>query len=307
MTSAAAPAEADGAAAPPREAVAARSGATATGVLVLPGVLWLAAFFLVPLGIMAVVSLGSVDPTGHVTLAHPGLGNYTHAINPEFLPALGRSLYYAAVTTVLSLGIGYPVAYWISRYGGRHKILLLILVMLPFWTSYLIRTYAWMAILRDNGVINSLLLDVGLIDQPIPILNTDLSVILGMTYGFLPYAILPLFVSIDRLDFSLVQAARDLYASGRGAFVHVTLPLTMPGLVAAGLLTFIPALGDYVTPDVLGGAQTTTIAKLVQTIFTAGRDWPYGSAFGFLLMGVTIVGTLLALRSLRREVIGVSA
>ena len=272
-----------------------------------PGVLWLAVFFLVPLGIMAVVSLGAVDPGGHVTLANPGLGNYGHALDPEFLPALGRSVYYAIVTTALSLAIGYPVAYWISRYGGRHKILLLILVMLPFWTSYLIRTYAWMAILRDNGVINSLLLDVGLIDQPIPMLNTDFSVILGMTYGFLPFAILPLFVSIDRLDFSLVQAARDLYASGRGAFLHVTLPLTMPGLVAAGLLTFIPALGDYVTPDVLGGADTTTVANLIQVIFTAGRDWPYGSALGFLLMGVTLIGTLAALRSLRREVIGMNA
>jgi spermidine/putrescine transport system permease protein len=306
VTSAAAPAELDRTAALSGEGAFRRSAA-ATGVLVLPGVLWLAVFFLVPHGIMAVVSLGSVDPKGHVTLANPSLANYAHAIDPQFLPALGRSIYYAFVTTALSLAIGYPVAYWISRYGGRHKVLLLILVMLPFWTSYLIRTYAWMTILDDAGVINSLLLDVGLINEPIPILNTDLSVILGMTYGFLPYAILPLFVSIDRLDFSFVQAARDLYASGRGAFLHVTLPLTMPGLVAAGLLTFIPALGDYVTPDVLGGAQTTTIAQLVQTIFTAGRDWPYGSAFGFLLMGVTIIGTLIALRSLRREVIGASS
>jgi len=307
VTTAEAPAELDGVTAPPREAVARRSGSAATSILVLPGVLWLVAFFLVPLAIMAVVSVGSVDPAGHITLANPGLGNYTHALDPEFIPALLRSIWYATATTILSLGIGYPVAYWISRYGGRHKVLLLILVMLPFWTSYLIRTYAWVMILRDNGVLNSLLLDSGLIDEPIPILNTDVSVILGMTYGFLPYAILPLFVSIDRLDFSMVQAARDLYASGRGAFLHVTLPLTMPGIIAAGLLTFIPALGDFVTPSVLGGAQTTTIAKLVQTIFTAGRDWPYGSALGFLLMGVTIVGTLIALRSLRREVIGANA
>ena len=128
-----------------------------------------------------------------------------------------------------------------------------------------------------------------------------------MTYGFLPFTILPLFVSIDRLDFNLVQAARDLYASGRGAFLHVTLPLTMPGIVAASLLTFIPALGDFVTPDMLGGAQTTTIAKIVQIIFTTGRDWPYGSALGFVLMAITIAGTLLALRSLRREVIGTAA
>ena len=121
--------------------------------------------------------------------------------------------------------------------------------MLPFWTSYLIRTYAWMIILRDNGVLNSVLRwRLGLIERPDPVLNTDFSVILGMTYGFLPFAILPLFVSIDRLDENLVQAARDLYASGRGAFLHVTLPLTMPGIIAAALLTFIPAIGDYVTP-----------------------------------------------------------
>jgi spermidine/putrescine transport system permease protein len=158
-----------------------------------------------------------------------------------------------------------------------------------------------MIILRDNGVLNSILQTLGLTSDPIPFLNTDFSVVLGMTYGFLPFAILPLYVSIDRLDENLVQAARDLYASGRSAFIHVTLPLTMPGIIAAALLTFIPAIGDYVTPDLLGGAQTTTIAKVVQVIFTSGRDWPYGSALGFLLMVVTLGGTLLALRSLRRE------
>jgi spermidine/putrescine transport system permease protein len=274
------------------------------GVLILPGVVWLTILFLLPLGIMAVISLGANDPSGHVTLAQPSLDNYAQAFRPEYLPAFVRSLYYAGAATLLSLAIGYPVAYWISRHGGRRKILLLILVMLPFWTSWLIRTYAWMIILRDNGIVNGVLLDAGVIDDPIQILNTDFAVILGMTYGFLPYAILPLFVSIDRLDESLVQAGRDLYASGRGAFLHVTLPLTMPGIVAAALLTFIPALGDFVTPDLLGGVDTTTIAKLIQVIFTSGRDWPYGSALGFLLMAVTIVGTLLALRTLRHEVIG---
>ena len=133
------------------------------------------------------------------------------------------------------------------------------------------------------------------------LLNTDISVILGMTYGFLPFAILPLFVSIDRLDQNLVHAARDLYASGRAAFLHVTLPLTMPGVIAAAILTFIPAMGDYVTPDLLGGAQTTTAAKLVQVLFTTGNNWPYGSALAFILMVITLAGTLLALRSLRRE------
>jgi spermidine/putrescine transport system permease protein len=274
-------------------------------VLVAPGVVWLAAFFVVPLGIIFIVSLGTRDAaTGHVLLDHLSLANYGRATRPEYLPALGNSLRYAGITTVLSILIGYPIAYWISRQGGRQKILLLILVMLPFWTSYLIRTYAWMIILRDNGVLNGLLQAIGLIDEPLILLNTDFSVVLGMTYGFLPFAILPLFVSIDRLDEHLVQAARDLYASGRGAFLHVTLPLTMPGIVAASLLTFIPAIGDYVTPDILGGAQTTTAAKLVQVLFTSGRDWPYGSALGFMLMIVTLGGTLIALRSLRRETFG---
>ena len=273
-------------------------------MFVLPGVAWLAAFFLLPLLIILVVSLGSRDAAGHVTLANPGFQNYVQATRPEYLPALWNSLRYATVTTILSIAIGYPIAYWIARYGGRRKVLLLILVMLPFWTSYLIRTYAWMTILRDNGVLNSILIATGVISDPIPILNTDVSVILGMTYGFLPFAILPLYVSIDRMDDELVQAGRDLYASGRQAFLHVTLPITMPGIVAASLLTFIPALGDYVTPDLLGGAQTTTIAKIVQILFTSGRDWPYGSALGFLLMIVTLGGTLAALRTLRQETFG---
>ena len=281
-----------------RSRVAARLGAA---VLVAPGVLWLALFFLVPLGIIFVVSLGTRDAAGHVILDNPSFGNYVKATRPEYLPAFLNSLRYALITTILSIGLGYPIAYWISRYGGQRKILLLILVMLPFWTSYLIRTYAWMIILRDNGVLNGILRGIGLIDEPLILLNTDLSVILGMTYGFLPFAILPLFVSIDRLDQNLVHAARDLYASGRAAFLHVTLPLTMPGIIAASLLTFIPAIGDYVTPDLLGGAQTTTAAKLVQVLFTSGRDWPYGSALGFILMVLTLGGTLLALRSLRRE------
>jgi spermidine/putrescine transport system permease protein len=272
-------------------------------IFVLPGVLWLSLFFLAPLVIILVVSLGTRDPGGHITLANPGFQNYVQATRPEYLPAFANSLRYAGITTVLSILIGYPIAYWISRYGGRRKILLLILVMLPFWTSYLIRTYAWMMILRDNGVLNSILQAFGLTQEPLVLLNTDFSVVLGMTYGFLPFAILPLYVSIDRMDRHLVEAARDLFASGRGAFLHVTLPITMPGIIAAALLTFIPAIGDYVTPDLLGGAQTTTIAKIVQVLFTSGRDWPYGSALGFLLMVVTLAGTLLALRTLRREVL----
>ncbi len=271
--------------------------------LVLPGIGWLAAFFLLPLVLILIVSLGTKDQFGVVHYDHLTLDHYASALSPTFLPTIWNSFRYSALTTVFSIAIGYPIAYWISRYGGRNKTLLLILVMLPFWTSYLIRTYAWMIILRDNGVVNSIFQAVGLTSEPVILLNTDLAVVLGMTYGFLPFAILPLYVSIDRLDDSLIAAARDLYANGRQAFIHVTLPLTMPGIIAASILTFIPAIGDYVTPDLLGGAQTTTIAKVVQTQFLSARDWPSGAALGFLLMLVTIVGTLLSLRILRREVL----
>ena len=302
-----------GAAVQPADAPAASSSPVAkagrldrlrAATLVLPGIGWLLLFFVLPLALIFVVSLGSRDPLGRISLDALSLDNYAKAFDPVFLPTFLNSLKYATVTTILSLAIGYPIAYWISRYGGRHKVLLVILVMLPFWTSYLIRTYSWIILLRDNGVVNSILQAVGLTSEPIILMNTDVSVILGMTYGFLPFAILPLFVSIDRLDPDLIAAGRDLYASGRGAFLHVTLPLTMPGIVAAGLLTFIPALGDFVTPDLLGGPQTTTIAKNIQELFLAGRDWPYGSALGFVLMIVTLGGTLVALRTLRREVVG---
>jgi spermidine/putrescine transport system permease protein len=279
-------------------------GGARGALVVLPAVAWLAIFFLLPLAFILVVSLGSRDELGRIVLTNLSLENYEQAFNPDYLPTLANSLRYAALTTIAALVIGYPIAYWISKYGGRHKVLLLLLVLLPFWTSYLIRTYAWMIILRDNGIVNSALQAVGLTNEPIILLNTDLSVVLGMTYGFLPFTILPIFIAIDRLDTDLVAAGRDLYATGRSAFLHITLPLSMPGVIAATILTFIPAMGDFVTPDLLGGAQQTTIAKIIQERFLDGRDWPFGSALGFILITITIVGALIALRRVRREVVG---
>jgi spermidine/putrescine transport system permease protein len=279
-------------------------GRTRDAAFLVPGMAWLVVFFAVPLGIIFVVSLGTRDQFGGVVFDTLGARGYLRALEPDFLPTVLNSLRYATLTTIFSIAIAYPVAYWISRHGGRRKVLLLVLVMLPFWTSWVIRTYAWMMILGDDGVLNGVLASLGIVDQPIAILNTDFAVVLGMTYGFLPFAILPLYVSIDRLDPALVAAARDLYADGRAAFWHVTLPLTMPGIIAAALLTFIPSIGDFVTPDLLGGAQTITIAKVIQMLFMTSRDWPFGAALSFLLILGTIVGTLAFLRILRREVIG---
>jgi spermidine/putrescine transport system permease protein len=271
-------------------------------VLLAPGLGWLVLFFAVPLVMIFIVSLGSRDQYGGVVLDGLSGRNYVRALEPDFLPTVLNSFKYALATTILSIAIAYPMAYYIARYGGRRKALLLVLVMLPFWTSWVIRTYAWMILLRDNGVVNSVLGAVGI--GPFQMLNTDMAVIFGMTYGFLPFTILPLYVAIDRLDPALVHAARDLYASSRAAFIHVTLPLTMPGIVAAAILTFIPTMGDYVTPDLLGGAQTTTVAKVIQTLFLSSKDWPFGAALGFLMIVITIVGTVAGLRFLRREVIG---
>jgi spermidine/putrescine transport system permease protein len=273
-------------------------------IVVLPAVVWLLIFFLVPLALIGVVSLGDRDELGRILLDKVSLKNYEQAFNPDYLPTLFTALRYATLSTIAGLLIGYPIAYWIARYGGRRKALLLLLVLLPFWTSWLIRTYAWMIILRDNGVVNSLLQATGLTQEPIILLGTDFAVVLGMTYGFLPFAILPIYVSIDRLDANLVGAARDLYASGREAFWHVTLPLSMPGVIAAAILTFIPTMGDFVTPDLLGGSQQSTIAKVIQERFLDGRDWPFGSALGFILIAITLVGTFLALRNVRREMLG---
>jgi len=270
--------------------------------LVVPGLGWLLVFFALPLAIIFVVSLGQRDQYGGVLFDNLSLQAYLRAMEPDFLPTVLNSFKYAFATTVLAILVSYPMAYWISRYGGRHKALLLVLVMLPFWTSWVIRTYAWMILLRDNGVVNGVLGLVGI--GPFQMLNTDMSVIFGMTYGFLPFTILPLYVAIDRVDTNLVAAARDLYASGRQAFIHVTLPLTRPGIVAAAILTFIPTLGDYVTPDLLGGAQTTTVAKVIQSLFLSSKDWPFGAALGFLMIVLTIVGTVAGLRFLRQEVLG---
>ena len=268
-----------------------------------PARIALLVFFLVPLAFIVVISLGRRDELHRIILDPLTLENYQQVFNPIFLPTIVQSIYIASATTILSLLIGFPIAYWISRYGGHRKALLLCSSS-ALLTSYLIRTYAWMIVLRDQGVVNQFLQAVGLTQEPLILLNTDFSVILGMTYGFLPFAILPLFVSIDRLDPNLIAAGRDLYANGRQAFLHVTLPLVRPGLIAAALLTFIPAMGDFVTTDILGGGQVTTIAKVIQERFLDGRDWPYGAALGFVLTILTLLGTFGALRTLRREVVG---
>jgi putrescine transport system permease protein len=284
------------------------------GRLVLIGVpfLWLALFFLLPLLIVVKISLAQstigIPPYTPLLVNHDG-GLELHATMANFALISGDDLYLraylgslgnAAVATGLCLLIGYPVAYAIARSQGVWRHLLLFLVMLPFWTSFLIRVYAWIAILEPNGLLNQSLIALGLIAAPLPLLNNQFSVELGLIYSYLPFMILPLYGSLSRLDPSLIEAAADLGARPLQAFLGVTLPLTLPGIAAGSLLVLIPAIGEFVIPDLLGGPDTLMIGKVLWDEFFNNRDWPVAAAVAVVLVTVLAVPLLAAQRFLER-------
>ena len=213
--------------------------------------------------------------------------NYTRLIDPLYGAIFWRSLWIAGIATVLCVALGFPLALFIARSGAR-KNLYLSLVILPFWTSFLIRTYAWMFLLRDTGLINTALQALHIIHDPVPMLYNNGAVILGLVYGFLPFAVLPLYATIERLDASLLEAAADLGAKPWDTLWRVTIPLCAPGIRAASILVFVPCLGTYLTSDLLGGSKTILIGNLVQNQFTASRDWPFGAAASIVLMLIAI-------------------
>jgi spermidine/putrescine transport system permease protein len=262
--------------------------------LLAPGGLWLLVFFLVPILIMLVYSVmprgiyGGVDRG--FTLEH-----YARFFDPLYLEVLQRTFLWSIACTLICLVLGYPVAYVIVR-SGRWRNLLLFLVVLPFWTSFLVRTFAMIFLMRDTGLINNWLLKLGVIDQPLTILYTSFAVMAGLVYGFLPFMILPIYASLEKLDLSLLEAAEVLGARPRARFRRVTLPLSMPGVVAGCLLVFIPALGSFLTADLLGGAKQMMIGNLVQNQFSAARNWPFGSAASFIVMALVLAAVMLYLR-----------
>lgn len=265
--------------------------------LLSPAVFWLLAFFVAPLLIVFVVSFGRRSLLGMVEYTF-SLDNYLRVFTDTiYLRILWQSLLLASANTVLCLIIAYPFAFFIARRSPRWQNILIFLVMVPFWTNFLIRTYALIFILRDTGLINSTLIGLGVIEQPIIIMFTQTAVMIGMVYGYLPFAVLPLYASIEQLDFNYVQAAEDLGANKVQVFLKVILPLTMPGVVAAAIITFIPTLGAYVTPDLMGGGNTFLIGNLLQQQFMTVRDWPFGSALGFILMAMVLVATMIYFRT----------
>src|SRR5689334_7344692 len=223
--------------------------------------------------------------------------NYQRLIDPLYLSIYLRSLIMAAATTVLCLLLGFPAALFIAR-AGRFQNLYLQLVMLPFWTSFLVRTYAWLFLLRDTGLINSALMALGVIHEPLPLLYNNAAVLVGLVYGYLPFMVLPIYAVLERIDPALEEAAADLGASQLATVWRVILPLSKPGIVAGSVLVFVPTLGAYLTPDLLGGGQTIMIGNLVQNQFTTSRDWAFGSAVSVVLM---LLVMLLAYAFLRRQ------
>jgi spermidine/putrescine transport system permease protein len=256
-------------------------------LLLLPGMAWLAIFFLVPLGFLGYQSLqsGSFDVGYAFDWAW---GNYWDTLQ-RYHPWLVRSLVYAGLATVIALLISYPLAYWIAFRGGRWKNVLLVMIIAPFFVTYLIRTLAWETILADQGPVVGVLRDVGILDDNGRLLATSLAVVAGITYNFLPFMALPLYVALEAIDHRLIEAAEDLYASKVQAFLRVTLPLSMPGLVAGTLLTFIPATGDFINAQLLGTPRQAMIGNVIQSKFFNLLDYPGAAALSFTLMAAVLI------------------
>lgn len=261
-------------------------------IFVAPSALLLAVTLIAPLAIVLLYSLLTRGAYGGVQRPFT-FENYSRLWDPLYGAILWRSFWIAGIATVLCLMVAFPLAVFIARSGAK-KNLYLSLVILPFWTSFLIRTYAWMFLLRDTGLINTVLQSLGLIHDPLPMLYNNGAVILGLVYGFLPFMVLPLYATLERLDPALAEASADLGARPFQTLWRVTIPLCAPGIRAGSILVFVPCLGTYITSDLLGGSKTILIGNLVQNQFTSARDWPFGAAASVALMAVAMALLLSA-------------
>ena len=264
-------------------------------MLIGPAFLWLLLFFLIPLGIILLYSFCQRGRYGGVVWDF-SFGNYLQFLNPLYLKPILRSFWLAIVNTILCLIIGYPTAYYISKRKPRVKNMLFILIIVPFWTNFIVRTYTWMIILREGGLVNTLLMKIGLIEEPLQLLFTQKAVIIGLLYGYLPFMVLPLYASIEKLSPSLLEAAHDLGANSFQTFWRVIFPLTLPGIIAGSILVFVPTLGAFVTPDLLGGAKQTMMGNLIQNQYLKVRNWPFGSALSLILLGIVLIMLFVYIR-----------
>lgn len=278
-----------------------RYPALSAWLLLLPAVGWLLLFFIAPLFIVLAFSFMQGAAYGGVKAVFT-LSNYARVIDPLYLSTFLRSLYIAILTTAICLLLGFPLAYFIATRPQRMRYALLLALMVPFWTNFLIRTYAWLTILRTNtGLINGTLLALGVIQQPLPLFGNDFAIVLGLVYGWLPDMVLPIYAALERLDRSLLEAASDLYAPRSRVFLRVIWPLSLPGVVAGAMLVFIPSLGAFVIPAILGGGKSLMIGNVISNQFLTARDWPFGSALSILMMAVMLAATLIYFRSAARS------
>jgi spermidine/putrescine transport system permease protein len=267
-------------------------------LLLLPGLVWLGLFFAVPLGFLGYQSLQSgTFPSFEFTWE---FSNFSEALS-DYHEQLLRSFLYAGLATVAALVIAYPLVYWIAFRAGRWRTLFLLLIVAPFFVSYLIRTLAWLNILADQGPVVGLLRGIHVLDADGRLLATTLAVVAGITYNFLPFMALPVYVSLEQIDPRLIEAANDLYASPRQAFLRVTLPLSAPGIVAGTLLTFIPAAGDFINAELLGTPKQQMIGNVIQAKFLESLDYPTAASLSFILMATILVALLVYARIVGTE------
>jgi spermidine/putrescine transport system permease protein len=280
---------------PEFERAARRADSRRGFLMALPAYAYLVVFFVVPLVIVFVYSFATRNLTGGTDLSGWNVDAYVRLGEPIVRTILFRSLWIAILTTLICLLIGYPFAYFLTTRTPVVRGLMIVFVMIPFWSNFLVRNYAWRVLLGRDGFVSDGFELVGLGAREY--LFTETAVLLGLVYGFLPFMILPLYASIERIDDSLLEASRDLYASGWQTFRRVLLPLSMPGLVAGSILVFVPSLGAYVTPEILGGAKTTLLGSYIVTQFLTARNWPVGAALSFVLMAVMLSATIVYFRS----------
>lgn len=282
------------------------------GALIGPAILVITVFMLCPLAVMALVSVlergvnggvqwGVYSPEAYVNFLFERDLDDSLLVNYDYLQIFGRSFGQSIGTTLLALLIGFPTALWMSLQSERLRFLMIFLVTIPFWTNLLVRNYAWILLLRANGLIDSFFQWLGLTTEPLGLLYNDFSIAVGLTYSFLPFMVLPIYASLEKLDWRLVEAAYDLGANRLRALSRVIVPLSLPGIVAGSVLVFIPCLGAYVTPVLLGGGKALMIGNLIQLQFGASRNWPFGAALAFALLAIVLLTMMVYLLRYRQK------
>jgi spermidine/putrescine transport system permease protein len=264
-------------------------------LILLPLVAWLLLFVVAPTIMLIVVSFAERDALGRIVYEF-NLQNYARAFDWVWLKVMLLSIWYALLTTILCMALGFPVAYFIGRAPERWRTTLLLLVMVPFWTSFLIRTYAWITILSKDGLLNALLVGSGILTEPLALLYTPFAIVLGLVYNFLPFMILPIYTSVEKLDNALIEAAYDLGAGPVRAFSQVIIPLTRPGIAAGAMLVFIPSIAMFAITTLMGGGSNPTIGEVIFKQFTSGRNQPFGAALGTILLVIFLLALWLTNR-----------